>query len=104
MNLPDLETQTAEQFAGLKNDMYRFACRFPDGKVRSIRLHVWKARAKIRFAQFDIFHTDWAFEPCHSSTITVRSPRENFGVELRRAADSLYARLVPFDPSVFESS
>lgn len=53
-----------------------------------------------RDAQFDVFHTGWAFRDAknpkgHPAIVAVRAPREQFGVEMRRAAHSLHGRLIP---------
>ena len=66
-----------------------------------VSIHIWKARAKIRKAHFDIFRTGWAFQDPkttegHSAIVEVTATRETFGVSMQRAAASLYARLIPY--------
>ena len=97
-----LELRTADDFAALDNGTHSFGCVFPDGLVGSVDVHVWKAKAKVRKAHFDICSTDWAFHdesnPDGTSILKVCVQREIFGAEMRRCVEALPQRLIRLPP------
>lgn len=101
MSVTRLETLEASDFSRMKSGRLDFYLEFPDGGLHRVAVHITNgASAKVRRADFDIFHTAWAFRDTNhpnglSALVKVTAPNAEFGQKMKETAGSLVSRLIP---------
>jgi hypothetical protein len=88
---PPLGTVPAEGFAAMNNGRHTFVFRNPTGTKSVIYIHITKARARIRQAQFDLIATAWAFRRPetsvgHGAILPIKVAADGFGSAMRDVA------------------